>query len=59
MAKTVKSGGKCWNEGVEVPCPDSMKEKKPVAKKKAVAKKKDKIMDAWEEAKKRQKKWQR
>ena len=57
MAKTVKSGGKCWSEGVEVPCPEAKKmTSKPKAKKKMV-REKDPIQAAIEEAKRRKKKY--
>ena len=53
MAKTVKtSDGKCWSEGVEVSCP-----KEKTQTRNMTPKKKDKISEAMEYAKERQRKW--
>lgn len=58
MAETVKSGGKCWSEGVEVSCPDEKTQTRKMTKdKKPKAKKKDKISEYMEYAKERQRKW--
>lgn len=58
MAKTVKSGGKCWSEGVEVSCPNEKTQtRKMTQEKKSKAKKKDKISEAIEYAKERKRKW--
>ena len=56
MAKTVKtSDGKCWSEGVEVSCPKDKTQTRKMTQEKA--KKRDKISEAMEYAKERQRKW--
>lgn len=56
MAKTVKtSDGKCWSEGVEVSCPKEKTQTRKMTKQKE--KKRDKISEAMEYAKERQRKW--
>lgn len=59
MAKTVKtSDGKCWSEGVEVSCPkEKTQTRNMTTKKKIKEKKKDKISEAMDYAKERQRKW--
>ena len=56
MAKTVKtSDGKCWSEGVEVSCPKEKTQTRKMTK--DTARKRDKISEAMEYAKERQRKW--
>lgn len=55
MAEVVKSGGKCWSEGVEVSCPKEKTQTRKMTSK--PVKKEDKIAKQLEYAKERQRKW--
>ena len=59
MAEVVKSGGKCWSEGVEVSCPKEKTQTRNMTpkKKKAKESREDRLMRALEEEKKRRKKF--
>ena len=58
MAETVKSGGKCWNEGVEVSCPkEKTQARKMTSDKKPSVRREDRLMKAMEAEKNRRKKF--
>ena len=58
MAETVKSGGKCWSEGVEVSCPkEKTQTRKMTSEKKPKSNREDRLMKMMEEEKERRRKF--
>ena len=57
MAKTVKSGGKYYREGVEVPAPKKQTQKKQTPKKKMNKRKEIDLKKAWSNESERRRKF--